>query len=504
MGELVDDFGGKIDGELIKSADWNGVLAKVEDMMLELETNLGTRIDSLETRATDLETRTTDVESRLDAAEATLNVVRDRFRRLELNTTTTSFVIGQRGTITAQVSDFDGGALDLSNAATRPWVDFVTVWGSLKAAPGFTSRGGTGDQTLSVRVNENGIAQVLIRAEHAEAFAEEEEDEIESFLSTRPQAQSNNTVAEMILAANTPRDANMNFAYQTISTEYDRPANNAQPVFQRYVDTYYVTQPTRASGNFASVFTQRWRDYRATVMAFLKPDSNPTTADGALASASIQVSFRDWIAPWIIVDYLPTLPGLQIDYGNRFRNLIGQELGPSIDNITNEVDDIILGKGIIGQQRDLLAVDAAIGGLSFDADPPPFMTDLVQAVQFGSQMQHTMFYTQAITPGDTGTARGFKAIAGSAGRASSEAGRVQNELVNEIDSKLNETSENLRNEVQISQVAFQQELLRDDGPILSVQRDVQAFSGQVQGLQASLQAKADVDLIANIVGTLPR
>lgn len=504
MGELVDDFGGKVNGELIKSADWNGMLAKVEEMLDTVATELGTRIDSLELRADGLEARTTAAEGRLDAAEATLNLVRDRLPRLDLNTTTTRFAIGQRGTITAQATTLDGSPLDLSNPATRPWIDFITVWGTLKAADGFTSRGGAGDQTLSVQVNSEGIARVQIRAPHAELFAEEEEQEIEGFLSTRPQAESSATIADMVLASNTPRDATMNFAYQAISVEYDRTGSSSTPVFQRYVDAYYVNQPSRAAGDYASIFTQRWRDYRATVMAFLKPDSNPTTADGALASASIQVTFRDWIAPWVIVDYLPGLGGLQLDYGNRFRNLIGSSLGPSITGIVGEVDDIIRGKGLIGRQRDLLAVDAAIGSLPFDRDPPPFMPDLVQAIQFGSQVQHSMFYSQAVTPGDSGGALGFGAIAGSTGRAASEAGAVEARLEETIDSRLNTATESLRNEVSISQVRFQEELLQEDGPILSVQRDVAAFSGQVQGFQAMLNNKADVDLISNIIGTLPR
>lgn len=504
MGELVDDFGGKISGELIRASDWNGMLARVEGMLNTLADDLGTRVDTLEGRADVLETRTGAAEARLDEAEVTLGHVRDRFRRLDLSTTITRFAIGQRGTITARVTALDGSTLDLSDAGSRPWVDFVTVWGTLKAAAGFTSRGGAGDQTLSVQVNSQGIAQVLIRAAHAEAFAEEEELEIEGFLSTRPLAQSTASIAELILDASTPRDNNMNFTYQAISTEYDRVGSGNAPVFQRYVDAYYLTQPSRAAGNFSSVFSQRWRDYRATVMAFLKPDSNPTTADGALASASIQVTFRDWVAPWVTVGYLPTVGTLQVDYRNRFRNLIGTSLGPSIAGIVKEVNDLVIGKGIIARQRDLLAVDAAISTLPFDADPPAFMPDLVQAVQFGSTVQHAMFYSQAVTPGDSGGAFGFEAVAGSAGRASSEAGRVQEQLTGEIDNKLGEATTRLLNEVKISQVAFQQDLLREDGPVLSVQRDVKAFSGQVQGMQKLINSKADVELISNIIGTIPR
>ena len=80
---------------------------------------------------------------------------------------------------------------------------------------------------------------------------------------------------------------------------------------------------------------------------------------------------------------------------------------------------------------------------------------------------------------------------------------MQEELTSEIDSKLSTGQESLRNEVQIAQVAFQEELLRDDGPILSVQRDVQAFAGQVRGFETELGKKANVELISSIIGTLP-
>jgi hypothetical protein len=504
MGELVNDFGGKVSGELIKPTDWNGMLAKVEQMIDTVANDLGTRIDKLEVQADSLETRVNTAEDRLNDAETTLNQVRGRLPELKLSTTTTRFAIGQRGTITAQVTALDGTPLDLSNAATRPWVDFVTVWGTLKAANGFTSRGGAGDQTLSVQVNSNGVAQALIRAAHAESFAEEDELEIEGFLSTQPVAASSSTIADMVLAANTPHDGAMSFAYQAMSVEYDRTTSNNTPVFQRYIDAYYVTQPASTVGNFASVYTQRWRDYRATVMAFLKPDSNPTTADGALASASIQVTFRDWIAPWVLTDYLPAVGTIQLDYGQRFQNLIGPSLGLSIDGIVGEVEDIIRDKGIIGRQRDLQAIDKAIGSLRFTADPPPFMTDLVQAIQFGSQVQHAMIYSQSLTPGDTGEARGFGAIAGSVGQASAEASRIKQQLTDDIDTKLTNTTTDLQNQVNVMQVKFQEELLREDGPILNVQREVQTFSGQVQGLQAALNNKADVGLITSIVGTIPR
>ncbi len=504
MGKLVDNFGGKVSGELIKSTDWNSMLETVEEMLDNVTATLGARIDTLESRADSLEARSTNAEVRLDDAESTLDLISSRLRRLDLSTTTTRFVIGQRGTITATVTAIDGSPLDLSNAATRPWVDFVTVWGTLKAASGFVSRGGAGDQTLSVQLNSEGIAQVLIRANHAELFAEEEEQEVEGFLSTIPQANNPSTVADIILEANTPNDANMNFAYSAVSSVYDSSSSNNTVVMQRYIDAYYITQPSRTVADFTSVFTQRWRDYRATVMAMLKPDNNPTTADGALASASIQVTFRDWIAPWVIVDYLPAFNTLQLDYGNRFRNLIGSALEPSINSIVAEVDDIIRNKGLIGRQRDLLAVEAAISGLSFDTDPPAFMPDLVQSIQFGSQVQHAIFYSQTVTPGDTGGALGFDALARSTGRAASEADAVETRLEKSIDSKLDAATDNLLNEVNITQTKFKDELLNEEGPILSVQRDVAAFSGQVQGFQTQLKSKADVELISTIIGTLPQ
>ena len=83
--------------------------------------------------------------------------------------------IGELCELTAKVTDLRGNPL----SAPYPWVDFVAAWGRLRSKGGFVTRPGAGDNSLSVQVNAQGIAQVLLRAEHSEGFAEAEEEQTE-------------------------------------------------------------------------------------------------------------------------------------------------------------------------------------------------------------------------------------------------------------------------------------------------------------------------------------
>ena len=163
------------------------MLLKVERCSARCEATLGARIDALETRATDLETRRRRRRAPR-SAEATLDLVRNRFRRLDLSTTTTTFR-------DRPARHHHRAGHCARRQRPRPERSQHAPLGRLRhrlghaqGGTGFTSRGGAGDQTLSVRVNSEGVAQVLIRSAHAEAFTEEEELEVEGFLATRPQA----------------------------------------------------------------------------------------------------------------------------------------------------------------------------------------------------------------------------------------------------------------------------------------------------------------------------
>ena len=128
MGDLATKFGGKVNGELIRSTDWNGLIDAIETQFTALETKLDDRLNTLESRVDVHDSRLDNIEARLTPLETLADTIRARHRRLDLTTTRENFAIGERAEIVARVTDVLGQPLDLSNAATRPWVDFVAVW----------------------------------------------------------------------------------------------------------------------------------------------------------------------------------------------------------------------------------------------------------------------------------------------------------------------------------------------------------------------------------------
>jgi hypothetical protein len=215
MDELVNQLGNKTAGQLIKSEDWNGLVAAIE--------NLSATVDE---RFTSVESRLQELDTRVDALSQEFGVLREmvepllgEYYRLTLETTRINYAIGELAQITARVTDLRGGSLDLTNEADRPWIDFVVgSWGQLKPVAGFQSLGGAGDRTISVRTNAQGIARVHLRSDHAEGFTDEDEAEVALSLETKLPA-INQTVAQTILAAATPMEAKNMGAFQTLTAE---------------------------------------------------------------------------------------------------------------------------------------------------------------------------------------------------------------------------------------------------------------------------------------------
>lgn len=498
MGKLHDKFQ-RQPGELIRANDWNNLLLGIEGLIDGLSEKMTVRFEQLDSKFTALEQKVETVINFMEDNQPVLDTLRARFYRVDMHTTSSRFAIGQRGVITARVTDITGAPLEnLSDPANRPWVDFVTVWGTLKAESGFTSRGGAGDKTISVRVNSDGIARVLIRSDHAESFAEEQEQEVASFLDTRPIRNNSRSIAHLILEAATPQDEVMQSSFKAINKAYDQSSTNT-PVVRDYLDAYYMKEPARVSGAFAPGFINHWRDYRATVMAFVKPDSDPLSADGTLATASIQVTFRDWIGPWLNIGYLPDrvtlIPGLTTKFGN----MVDVDLGLSVNNIIKEVSQNSSELGILGKQRHLISVDEAISNVSFETNQPPFMADLTSAIKTGAQMQSTMLYAQSVSPGASKQAVSFSAMASSNSKSASDSMRVQEELTRTVDEKMQETRKAVKDDVKVDQAAFESALMAEDGPIRNVQHKLLEFDSQVASLSSSLGKKADVDMINGVL-----
>ena len=113
-GELIDQFGNKQAGELIRSEDWNGLIAGIEGLL----ENVNAQISGLNDQVTTLN-------GRLDSIEPAAQALSEQ-HRISLSAGSARFAIGQIATLTAEVTGFSGEALpDLGNAANRPSYNFV-------------------------------------------------------------------------------------------------------------------------------------------------------------------------------------------------------------------------------------------------------------------------------------------------------------------------------------------------------------------------------------------
>ena len=270
MGTLVDGFGGKIEGELIRAADWNGMLAAVEALVAGVQQAVEAELTPLQTTVSGLETRMTAAEAQIADLAVSVETLRSRYRQMNRSAGANRFAIGQRATITASVASFDGAPLALGDAAARPWIDFVVTWGTLLPAAGFVSRAGAGGRTLSVQVNADGQATVLLQADHGTRFSEAEHVEIESAMATRIQfAGQEMSVAKSFLAGSTPASDSVRPAFRAMTQAYSNAGSNTM---QRYLDTYYVQSPSRVAVQLGPIAPTFWTDYQTTVLAFAKPE----------------------------------------------------------------------------------------------------------------------------------------------------------------------------------------------------------------------------------------
>ena len=403
MAPLADTIGNKAAGLLIRSADWNMLVAAIDTLSAQVtsefaavrdevaaaDDELRGLIQTLDERVTTLDERVTTLETQLAALQTEVEPLLRQTYRVTLTTTTVNYALGELAEVRAQVTNLQGNPV-----TDRPWVDFVTTWGQLRPIGGFESRGGVGDRTISVRTNDQGIARVLVRAEHAEGFAEEDEDEVAAALTTRLQA-DNLSVAQHILQANTPLEAKEKGAFRILTTEYNR---HDALVVRNYVDAYYVRNPTMSVGkitpNFIERFRSRWRDYRATVMAFAKADSDPVTPDHSRGVNSIQITFRDWISPWIFVEYFDAdeldvrVPNIRDQLAPNIR----ENLKLSMDLVKQRVTDLVRDKGVLGKLQQYEVINKAISQLG---GVQPFLPQLTDSLQKAIGIQQTLENFQA-------------------------------------------------------------------------------------------------------------
>ena len=388
MGELYENLGNKQAGYLVKATDWNTLVQAVEDNRTELASlsdsvdtrfgqvndlivNLDGKVDAvkgeLEQSIQDLSLKIDEKSSALDAKIADLKTDFEAFvsgidpflreyYRLTMAAGQLNYAVGQLAEVTAQVTDMRGNPLDLGNAGRRPWIDFVASWGQLKPVAGYQSRGGVGDRTLSVRVDETGRARVLLRSEFSEGFSDEEENEVSASLTTTL-ATIELSVAATILQSQTPVEAKDKGAFKALTLEYDRP--DAVSV-RKYVDAHYLRNPALVTGKLTPTYTHRWRDYRSTVMAFAKSDSDPRTPDQSRGVSSIQITFRDWIGPWVMLDFFKETHMLVENTRKQLNPKVTDKYLESVGFLKDEVENRTRDKGVVGKLREYKVCSAAM------------------------------------------------------------------------------------------------------------------------------------------------
>ncbi len=499
MGELADRLGGKISGELIRSNDWNNLIDHIEEnekKHREDVTLLTESIATIDNRVETLHTQIESLESIVENVRTSVEILEQRFYRLTLRTERVNYALGEMALLTARLTRLNDDPLEnLANSANRPWVDFVAAWGQLKAAAGFTSRDGAVDRTISVQVNAQGEAQVLLRAEHTEGFTDEEEDEVSGTLRAILPENNNRSIAQSFLEAATPMEANLRGAFKTMSKEYDRADGIS---VRQYVDAYYIRNPINVVGRFSPLFRHRWRDYRSTVMAFAKHDGNPSTPDASLGVSTIQVTFRDWISPWITLDYLQELPQLGNLYLERLKPKIDHDLLGSMGRIKDVVGDIIQNKGLVAKQRDYLALYDAAGRVS--APNSSFTPEVAKAVQNAVAIQQTLEYSQAATLGISEPATAFHVFANTATQSDIQVDAAKTDLSLRVTQELANIQERVSLQVQQDQEKFRDELFREDGDIKTAQKKIAAFDIEVQGVKEIMDAKVGFDSFNNFIG----
>lgn len=352
---LAQTLAPKSPGHLITSQDWNAlvsVLVEYGNGLIDLPPRLAAAeaaIAALDTRVTALEVLPALVQALDDETQP----LRDNYA-LAVNTTQENFLVGQVAEIVFRATRLDGSPI----TGPRPWLDIVTTWGRLRAAPGFVVRDNAEENAISVQFNDAGEARVQLRSQFTRGFTPLTESNFSNAIKAQAGV-AGKSIAQVLETAVSPQDADAKLAFKAMHATY-----NGNQSIKTYADGY-VSQYT--GGRFGGIIQRGdWEEYRATVMAFAKPDASPTTPDPTRGIATVQVTFREWIAHWSD-DYtldleLDTPKWSQFFDANKAR----ADLLPFA---VTELDKRAKDDGLLGHLRNLKAFDKAAGLINPGNDP---------------------------------------------------------------------------------------------------------------------------------------
>ncbi len=375
---VLDSINDKDAGSLIKPADWNTLVSSVSGIggaLLEYVEKTNGRITALELAVAPLTDRLDTLEQDISDLGTEVAPLLNQYV-VTLKTSKVNYALGEMCEITAEVHDFGGNVV-----TSRPWIDFITTWGELRAAPGFSTDTSANGSSISVQANSEGIARVRVKAAHTGNFTETQDLQVANTLETT--LATGQFFYQAIIDAPTPTSQVATEAFTLMNTQYE--LTQSGPI-QMFLDSYQQFPQYQIIPQLIPTLVSNWKHYRTVVVALAKDDSNPATPDSAKGSASIQVQFRDWVGPWInsyTNDFQVFIPGIVGSIGNQVDS---GSFEVDLDLIHGVIEADISVLGLIGRQRYYNAAIEAMDQLNI-SEPPKYMPDLRQTVKQAVSVQ---------------------------------------------------------------------------------------------------------------------
>ena len=445
------DLGDKQAGHLIKHNDWNTLVqgvAGIGDALLEYIAETDNRVETLEGQVTPLIGRVDSLVEELADIRTEIAPLLDQYV-ITMSTVKVNYALGELCEITAEVRDLSGEIV-----TTRPWVDFITTWGQMREAPGFSSEPGASGSSISVRTNTSGIARVLVKSAHTEHLTEIQELQVDTAMKTT--LSTGEFFYQTILDASTPVSEPVVEAFNAMSVQYQQVQSS--PV-QAFIDSYQQFPQFQVLPQWNTGILTSWTKYRAIVVAFAKDDSDPRTPDAAKGTSSIQITFRDWVRPWIdrfVKDYEIFVPDIM---GTLAGQLGSGGFAADLELWHQGIASNIGNMGIVARQRYYNGVGSAVDKLTVPT-PPAYLAELKQTIKNAVTLQQIQESPSVAlegtelskTPGLAAVAGVYRQAAAAKDAADNTVGLFSNiEVTNrELTDKINFMGEELRTAQQVS------------------------------------------------------
>lgn len=490
--EDLSDYGKMQAGQLIKSEDWNNLVAGVEKNDQTLKDLIENAVSKVSENLETLQGQLKQLQETFATFQGQVTPLMGEYYRVTLETARDRYVIGEQAEILAKVTDLHGKPLNLTQQ-TRPWLDFIATWGRLKPAAGFEFRAGVAERSLSVRTNLQGEARLLLSADHTEGLTDEDEAEAEAALKTiLPATQKN--MAESILETNTPMEAKTKGVFGIITAEYCRTDAKR---FRQYVDTFYVKNATVVHAKDAFIFVQNWNFYRATIMAVVKKDSDPRTPDQGRGLSSIQTVFCNWLMPWIHLDFMAEIKTSVEEARDRFKGKIYGNYADSLRRLKMEALEIVQDKGLLGKQRAYKAMNLALDEVMLES-PPAFMEPLILLMQNTMNFQQAMAIPQIRAVGTLESEAGLVMFSDAAVHTAQEVDRVRSQS-DALDDKITEAEKRFGDKITEAEQGFSNKV---DNAMAGVKGEVsqaeKRFGKQLDEFKATINDQVNLQFNANL------